>query len=87
MFGSFRDREHLLTTNDRRPLASAGAFDNKSADWCVAAGLRPVLCLDRRVRSFRAHGLRKRALSTLAHAGATAPELMAVSGHVTSAHA
>jgi integrase/recombinase XerD len=34
-----------------------------------------------KVRSYRAHGLRKAALRALAHAGATGAELMAVSGH------
>ena len=38
-------------------------------------------CDDGRVRSYRAHGLRKAALRTLAHAGCTGVELMAVSGH------
>lgn len=64
-----------------RPFASAAAFGNKFADWCKAAGLKPVLCDDGRVRSYRAHGLRKAACVALAHAGCTGPEIMAVSGH------
>jgi integrase/recombinase XerD len=64
-----------------RSFASAAAFGNKFADWCTAAGLKPVLCDDGRIRNYRAHGLRKAALRTLAHAGATGVELMAVSGH------
>ena len=51
------------------------------ADWCKAAGLKPVLCDDGRVRNYRAHGLRKAALRALAHAGCTGVELMHVSGH------
>ena len=66
-----------------RPFASAAAFGNKFADWCDAAGLSPVVCDDGRVRSYRAHGLRKAACMQLAHAGCTAPEIMAVSGHAT----
>ena len=76
--------ENVLTflTNDYgKPFASAAAFGNKFADWCVAAGLKPVLCDDGRVRNFRAHGLRKAALRALAHAGCTGSEMMQVSGH------
>jgi integrase/recombinase XerD len=64
-----------------KPFASAAALGNKFADWCVGAGLEPVVCHDGRTRSFRAHGLRKAACKALAHAGCTAPEIMAVSGH------
>jgi integrase len=39
------------------------------------------MCDDGRIRNFRAHGLRKAALRTLAHAGCTGIELMHVSGH------
>jgi integrase len=42
---------------------------------------KPVLCDDGRIRNYRAHGLRKAALRTLAHAGCTGVELMSVSGH------
>ena len=71
----------FLVNDYGRPFASAAAFGNKFADWCVAAGLKPVLCDDNRTRNYRAHGLRKAALRTLAHAGATGVELMSVSGH------
>jgi site-specific recombinase XerD len=71
----------FLVNDYGRPFASAAAFGNKFADWCNAAGLKPVLCDDGRTRNYRAHGLRKAALRTLAHAGATGVELMAVSGH------
>jgi integrase len=64
-----------------KPFASSAAFGNKFADWCNAAGLKSVLCSDGRTRSYRAHGLRKAACKALAHAGCTAPEIMAVSGH------
>lgn len=60
-----------------RPFASAAAFGDRFADWCRMAGLKPVLCDDGRVRSYRAHGLRKAALRAIAPAGATGVELMA----------
>jgi integrase/recombinase XerD len=71
----------FLKTDHGKPFASAAAFGNKFADWCRAAGLKPVLCDDGKVRSFRAHGLRKAALRALAHAGCTDEEMMQVSGH------
>ncbi|WMT79599.1 hypothetical protein [Bradyrhizobium sp. Ash2021] len=71
----------FLVNDYGRPFASAAAFGNKFADWCVAAGLKPVLCDDGRTRNYRARGLRKAALRALAHAGATGAELLAVSGH------
>ncbi|HWO33530.1 MAG TPA: hypothetical protein VNO32_32445, partial [Candidatus Acidoferrum sp.] len=58
----------FLTTDCGRPFASPAAFGNKFADWCNAAGLRPVLCDDGRLRNYRAHGLRKAACKQLAHA-------------------
>jgi integrase/recombinase XerD len=64
-----------------RPFASAPAFGNRFAVWCKQAGLEPIVCADGRVRSYRAHGLRKAACKALAHAGCTGPEIMAVSGH------
>ena len=71
----------FLTTDYGKPFKSAAAFGNKFADWCKKAGLKPVLCDDGRVRSFRAHGLRKASLRALAHAGCTDEEMMSVSGH------
>ena len=71
----------FLTTNHARPFASAAAFGNKFADWCKAAGLKPVLCDDGRTRSFRAHGLRKAAMYTLYKAGGNVAELQALGGH------
>ena len=73
----------FLTTDHGKPFASAAAFGNRFADWCRAAGLKPVLCDDGRVRSFRAHGLRRAALTEAAHAGATMSELMALGGHAS----
>jgi integrase len=67
------------------PFASAATFGSRFGDWCRMAGLKPVMCDDGRVRSYRAHGLRKAACRQLAHAGCTAPEIMAVSGHATLA--
>lgn len=75
----------FLTTDYGKPFASAAGFGNKFADWCIDAGLKPVVCDDGRTRNFRAHGLRKAACRFLAHAGCTAPEIMAISGHSTLA--
>lgn len=72
---------NFLVNDYGRAFASAAAFGNKFADWCKAAGLKPVQCDDGKVRSYRAHGLRKAALRALAHAGCTGSELMQVSGH------
>jgi integrase len=71
----------FITSDYGVPFASAAAFGNKFADWCKAAGLKPVLCEDGRSRNYRAHGLRKAALRILVHSGATGVELMSVSGH------
>lgn len=77
----------FLLTDYGRPFASAAAFGNKFADWCDAAGLEPVVCNDGKTRNYRAHGLRKAACMQLAHAGCTAPEIMAVSGHASLSEA
>jgi site-specific recombinase XerD len=71
----------FLVNDHGRPFASAAAFGNKFADWCREAGLEPVLCADGRSRNYRAHGLRKAALRILAHNGATASQMQAISGH------
>jgi integrase/recombinase XerD len=68
-----------------KPFASAASFGNKFADWCVAAGLKPVLCADGKTRNYRAHGLRKAALRAMAHAGCSGSEMKAVSGHTSMA--
>jgi hypothetical protein len=47
----------FLMNDYGRPFASSAAFGNKFADWCIEAGLQPVLCDDGRVRNYRAHGL------------------------------
>src|SRR5262249_24923956 len=73
----------FLTNDHGKPFASAAAFGNKFADWCRAAGLKPMLCDDGRFRNFRAHGLRKAALRALAHANCTTVEMMHVSGHTS----
>jgi len=78
----------FLTTGRGRPFASAAALGNAFADWCIAAGLKPVLCPDGKMRSYRLHGLRtvvrdggKASLQRLADRGATGPELLEWSGH------
>ena len=71
----------MQTVHGRRPFKSPAAFGNAMGDWVRAAGIKPVLCDDGRVRSYSAHGLREAALVALAHSGCTGPELMAVSGH------
>jgi integrase len=76
---------HFLFNDYGKPFASEAAFGNKFADWCNAAGLKPVLCDDGRIRNYRAHGLRKAALLALAQAGCTDNEMMQVSGHSTPA--
>ena len=78
-------RADLPAHRHGRPFKSAAAFGNKFADWCNAAGLEPVLCDDGKTRNYRAHGLRKAALTQLAHNGCTAPEIISVSGHATLA--
>ena len=59
--GTRRDAEKQCTQlpDDRhgQPFASAAAFGGKFADWCIAAGLKPVLCDDGKTRNYRAHGL------------------------------
>ena len=78
-FGS--DSLTFLLSKHGRPFKSAASFGNAFAVWAIAAGLKPVLCDDGLIRSYRCHGLRKAACASLAHAGATGPEIMAVSGH------
>ena len=77
----------FLLTEYGRPFKSAAAFGNRFAAWCEQAGLKPVLCKDGKMRNYRIHGLRKAACTRLAHAGCSAMEIMAVSGHVTLAEA
>jgi integrase/recombinase XerD len=75
----------FLVNDYGRPFASAAVFGNKFAVWCKEAGLEPVVSADGRTRNYRAHGLRKAALRMLAHSGATASEMQAISGHTTMA--
>jgi integrase len=79
---AFKDAAFLVTDYGRR-FKSAAAFGNKFADWCREAGLKPVKCDDGKVRSYRAHGLRKAALMALVRARCDIWEIMAVSGHST----
>jgi len=60
----------FLTTKYGRPFSSAG-FGNKFREWCDEAGLPHCT----------AHGLRKAAATRLAERGATAHEIMAITGH------
>ena len=60
----------FLTTAYGRPSSTAG-FGNKFRDWCNEAGLPHC----------SAHGLRKAAAARLAERGATAHEIMAITGH------
>lgn len=80
-----RNNATFLLTELGKPFASPAAFGNKFADWCDLAGLKPAVCDDGKVRNYRAHGLRKAACKRLAHAGCTAMEIMAVSGHTSLA--
>src|SRR5262249_17697906 len=71
----------FLVTSLGKPFASGDALGNAFADWVDDTGLQPVVCLDGKARAYRLHGLRKASLQRLADAGATAPELMEISGH------
>lgn len=61
-----------LETAYGRPFSAAG-FGNWFGEKCRAAGLK----------GYTAHGLRKAAATRLAEAGATAHEIMAVTGHAS----
>lgn len=60
----------FLTTSFAKPFSAAG-FGNKFREWCNEAGLRDC----------SAHGLRKATAARLAERGATAHEIMAITGH------
>ena len=60
----------FLVTEQGRPFTAAG-FGNKFRDWCNQANLPHC----------SAHGLRKATAARLAERGATAHEIMAVTGH------
>ena len=60
----------FLTTEYGRPFSPAG-FGNRFREWCNQAGLPHC----------SAHGLRKAAAARLAERGATAHEIMAITGH------
>ena len=77
----------FLLTEHGRPFASAAAFGNRFSDWCRQAGLKPVRCLDGKMRAYRAHGLRKSTCTQIAEGGASAWEIMSVSGHKTLSEA
>src|SRR5690349_6964704 len=64
---------NFLVTEFGKPFTPAG-FGNWFADRCNEAGL-PNRC--------RAHGLRKAACRRLAESGASAPEISAISGHLS----
>ena len=64
---------NFLVTKFGKPFSAAG-FGNWFADRCNEAGI-PRCC--------RAHGLRKAACRRLAEAGASAPEIAAISGHLS----
>jgi integrase len=66
-----------LMTEFGKPFASGAAFGNWFADCVRTAGLSGI----------SAHGLRKAAARRLAESGATARELMSVTGHTTLAEA
>lgn len=60
----------FLTTSYGKPFSPAG-FGNKFREWCNEAGLPHC----------SAHGLRKATAARLAELGATAHEIMAITGH------
>ena len=63
---------NFLTTEYGKPF-SANGFGNKFREWCDQAGLTEC----------SAHGLRKATATRLAEGGASAHEIMAVTGHIT----
>jgi integrase len=73
----------FLTNENGKSFASPDSFGLRFAKWCDEAGLKPVTCDDGVTRNYRAHGLRKAALTAAAHAGCTLHELMALSGHAS----
>ena len=64
----------FLVTQQGRPFSCAG-FGNWFADRCREAEGLPDHC--------RAHGLRKAACRRMAEAGCTAPQIAALSGHLS----
>jgi integrase/recombinase XerD len=71
--GASRSRNlTFLVTEYGKPFSPAG-FGNRFREWCNEAGL--MHC--------SAHGLRKAAAARLAERGATAHEIMAITGHQT----
>jgi integrase/recombinase XerD len=60
----------FLTTEYGKPFSPNG-FGNKFRKWCDQAGLPPC----------SAHGLRKATATRLAEGGASAHEIMAITGH------
>ena len=71
-----QDRLTYLSSAYGRPYTPAG-FGIRFREWCNAAGLPTK----------SAHGLRKTAAIELAEAGATAHEIMAITGHASLAEA
>ncbi len=74
VLASLRDDRPFLATAYGKPRSPEG-LGNSMRDWCDKAGL--ATC--------SAHGLRKACARRLAEAGATAHEIMAVTGHKTLA--
>lgn len=70
-----QDRMIFLTTQHGKPFASGNAFGNWWKDRCIEAGLP----------HWGTHGGRKAVATFLAEAGATAHQIMAVTGHRTLA--
>jgi integrase/recombinase XerD len=71
--------EHLavLRRGDGKPFASGNSFANFWKKWQIEAGLAPI----------NLHGARKHAAISLAEAGGTVPEIMAILGHSTPTQA
>jgi integrase/recombinase XerD len=63
----------LLRRGDGRPFASGNSFANFWKRWQIEAGLEPI----------NLHGARKHAAISLAEAGGTVPEIMAILGHTS----
>jgi integrase len=78
--GTWRSRTQTATPtylkNSEGQPFSSNVWARHFANWCKEAGLPD---------EYRAHGLRKAGMLKLVHAGATAPEIAACSGHASLA--
>jgi integrase len=72
--------ETYLVTSFGKPFGVNG-FGNKMREWCDAAGLPPIVDANGKSKNLASHGLRKLFMIRLVHAGYSAPQIAALSGH------